>query len=63
MQTLPRFFQAFPPAQIQAQYAKNATQLRAMHAQAVRSGKPVNGYTAAQLDAHATRYEALARAN
>lgn len=44
--------------QINNQFVVNARQLRAMHAQAVRTGKKINGYTASDLDAMAESYEA-----
>jgi hypothetical protein len=37
------------PSQVRAQYGKNADQLLAMHQQAKRTGKPVNGFTASEL--------------
>jgi hypothetical protein len=41
-------------------YQRNAEQLRAMYHTAVAQSRRVNGYTAAQLDEMATRYEAFA---
>jgi hypothetical protein len=46
--------------QVRVQYAKNAVGLRQMHAKAVRTGKPVNGYTAEKLAEMVGRYDALA---
>ena len=47
--------------QINTQLDKNARTLRAMHAQAVKTGKRVNGFTANDLDALAESYEKRTR--
>jgi hypothetical protein len=43
--------------QINTQLDKNAKTLRRMHAEAVATGKKVNGFTANDLDALAESYE------
>ena len=45
---------------IRQQYADNAAVLKTMYEKAVRTGKKVNGYTAAQLKEDYQRYEIYA---
>lgn len=40
--------------QVRAQFLANANQLAKMRAKAVKTGKKVNGYTAAELRCHAS---------
>ena len=51
------------PEQLAAQYARNAADLAKMGDKAAKSGKKVNGYTAAQLTAMADKSAKLAEGN
>lgn len=46
--------------QFRAQYERNAASLRAMFAEAERTKKKVNNYTAGELEEMALRYENIA---
>lgn len=46
---------------LKRQYAENAKVLETMHAKAVKTGKKVNGYTAAQLQTMTEQYKAKAK--
>lgn len=46
--------------QFRAQYERNAASLRAMFAEAERTNKTVNNYTAGELEEMALRYENIA---
>lgn len=48
--------------QLRAQYAANAADTAKMLAKAVQTGKPVNGYTAAQLEILLAKENKLAAA-
>lgn len=47
-------------AQVGKQFAANAAQLQAMAKKAKQTGRKVNGYTAAELAAHAARFASKA---
>lgn len=47
------------PEQAKALHAQNAKAMRDMQKRAEQSGRKVNGYTAAQLSAHAAMHESM----
>lgn len=51
------FFAQFSEEQIRRQMQSNAEGLREMHAKAMKNGKKVGGFTVAQLNDMATRFE------
>ena len=60
---LPPFFRRFPKDVLERQYARNAVSLRALFEKAERTGRKVNGYTAAQLLEKAEEFHALSHAS